>query len=323
MISDYLCLSVLDSWGRSMQVNEDHMTGAVFSDTLEVLGWTKLEKSRRKYLIQCSICKGDPELFGDGRFETSLESLKKGYKPCGCGRGYRWSEEQVKTLMKRKASELGVEFVRFSEEFWGVRTRCIMRCSSGEWVTTVYRFVHKGQLGFNRGLARKDDTEMIQSFFASGVFHQDTEFLRERVGGRWHWRVKCPVCKEEGVSQPQHLQRGCRPCRCGNYKQVYSYIHAIYDGNICLAVKVGISRSKELRLKYQARRTPFRVESIGVWEYGDKLSCVQAEKECLSKFLFGILNKEEFGDGYTETTYPYNVDSIIRIFERFGGVRVK
>lgn len=316
-----LCLWTI-LW-KSMEYKEDYLTGQVFAETLSVLGWTRIIGTRRKYLIRCSECAKDPELFQEGLFETSKESSLRGYKPCGCGKSYRFSEDQYKILIERKALKLGVQFLGFSEEFKDGRTRCRMSCEEGEWFPSIYSFIHKGQIKFNRGKACGDDSEIIEKFFSTGVFHKDTKFSRYRLYDKWYWKVDCPVCRESGVSQSQHLQRGSRPCACGNYKQRYSYIHGIYDNDVIIAIKFGVSRMRDMRIKYQARETAFRVESLGVWEYEQKHDCVSAERLCKSELVCGTLSKWEFGDGYTETTYPHNIGKVIEIYENHGGIKVE
>lgn len=306
-----------------MDYNEDYLSGKLFAETITVLGWTRLAGTRRKYLIKCSVCSEDKELFGDGTFETSKESIDKGYKPCGCGHAYRFSEEQYKILIQRKADQLGVQFVGFKEPFKGGQTRCIMSCEEGEWFPIAHTFIYKGQIKFNRGKTRGDDSKIIEKFFSTGVFDKNTKFSRYRLYDKWYWKVECPICGEFGVSQSQHLQRGSRPCACGNYKQRFSYIHGIYDGENIVAIKFGVSRVKDLRLKYQARETMFRVESLGIWEYDEKHSCISAERVCKSELICGVLNRYEFGDGYTETTYPHNIDRIVKIYESYGGIKIE
>ena len=279
--------------------------------------------SRRKYLIKCSTCASDPEMFGEGLFETSKESLDRGYKPCGCGSSFRYNEGQYKILVERKAEELGVHFVNWAEDFHGGQTKCSMSCDEGEWTPTVANFIQKGTIKFNRGKARKEDDQIIEKFFSTGVFHEGTIFSRYRLYNKWYWKVDCPVCGESGVSQSQHLQRGCRPCACGNYKQKFSYIHGVYDGDTILAIKFGVTRAKDLRIKYQSRETVYEIKSLGIWEYSEKHNCISAERVCMSELDCGILSKQEFGDGYTETTYPHNIDKVIRIYEDYGGIRIE
>lgn len=303
-----------------MEIHEHEMTGQVFRECLTVLGWTRMSGTRRYLAVRCSVCSEDPELFGDGIFETTKDSLVRlGYLPCGCGWAFRYTQNQYEVMLRRKAAELDCEFIGWLDGFKGGQSKCIMSCQKGRWTPRAHAFIYKGQIAFNRGLTTMDDAIMIKSFFDSGAFDPETKFTRERKSDKWYWRVDCPVCSASGVSQPQHLQRGCRPCLCGNYKQKYSYIHLIYDGDLPIALKFGVTRSKDMRLKYQSRKTIYRLVSYGVWEYKTKEDCIKAERFCLENLECGVLSKSEFGDGYTETTHAFNLEKVEEVFNRFGG----
>lgn len=305
-----------------MEIKKDHLTGAVFKVSLTVLGWTRMNGSRRMYAIKCSICASDPQLYGEAIFETGRDSLLKGYKPCGCGQAYRPSRDQYELMIRRKASELDVEFIGWVDGFKNGSSKILMSCDKGTWTPRAHFFIKKGHISFNRGLARTDDSVIIAKFFATGAFHEDTKFSRYRLYDKWYWKVECPVCNGVGYSQPQHLQRGSRCCECGNYKQRFSYLTLIKDKELPIAVKFGITRTTDMRMKYQARETPYDLESLGMWEYPDKSQCVAAERFCIQNLECGVLSREEYGDGYTETTYVYNIDAIIKIYEDHGGIRL-
>lgn len=306
-----------------MEVTEDYLTGQVFRDSITVLGWTRMKGSKRLYAIKCSECAKDPEMYGKGTFETTKDALvRQNYKPCACGRAYRHSKHQYEVLIKRKAKELGVEFIGWVDGFKNGASKIKMSCEKGNWTPRASMFIQKGHIAFNRGLWRLDDSIIIAKFFASGAFHEDTKFSRYRLYDKWYWKVECPVCNEVGYSQPQHLQRGSRCCECGNYKQRFSYLTLIKDNELPVAVKFGITRTTDMRIMYQARETPYDLESLGMWKYPDKSQCVAAERSCMQNLKCGVLSREEYGDGYTETTYAYNIDNIIKIYEDHGGVRV-
>ena len=46
------------------------------------------------------------------------------------------------------------------------------------------------------------------------------------------------------------------------------------------------------------------------------------QRGCRRELDCGVLSKEEFPDGYTETTWVYNLDKIVEIYERNGGVKI-
>lgn len=307
-----------------MEIVEDYLSGKVFQENLVVLGWTRMKGARRFYAILCKVCEQDPELFGEGIFETTKDSLvRKSYTPCGCGKAYRYTKEQYEILIRRKAEILGYKFNGWVEDFKNGASKINMICEEGSWTPRANQFIARGVNRYNRGKARLDDNIIIEKFFSTGAFHPDTKFSRERLYNKWYWKVDCPVCGESGLSQSQHLQRGCRPCSCGNYKQKYSYVHAIYDGDLIVALKFGITRSKDMRIKYQARETSFSIVKMGLWEYDEKHNCVSAERCCMATLDTGVLSKQDFGDGYTETTHVFNLDKIIEIYENYGGMRIE
>lgn len=306
-----------------MVVIENELTGYRVGENITILGWTRMKGSLRFYAFHCSECAKDTELYGDGVFESTKTSLiDKGYTPCGCGGSYRPSKWQYEVKIKRKAAELGVEFLGWVDGFKTGASKIQMTCDRGDWTPRANFFVQKGHIAFNRGLSRMDDELIIAKFFATGAFHEDTKFSRARLYDKWYWRVECPVCKEVGHSQPQHLQRGSRCCKCGNYKQRFSYLTLVVDNGLPIALKFGITRTSEMRIKYQARETPYDLESLGMWEYPTKDQCVSAERYCMKNFECGVLSREEFGDGYTETTYAYNIEAIIKVYEDHGGIKI-
>lgn len=48
----------------------------------------------------------------------------------------------------------------------------------------------------------------------------------------------------------------------------------------------------------------------------------QAERECKEQLECGVVLKRDMPDGWTETTYVYNLEKIVEIYERNGGVKV-
>lgn len=68
--------------------------------------------------------------------------------------------------------------------------------------------------------------------------------------------------------------------------------------------------------------SPLDVSQYKVYQFTTKQQCLSAERECKETLECEIVERSDMPDGYTETTYPYNVDSIIRIYEKHGGVEI-
>lgn len=173
----------------------------------------------------------------------------------------------------------------------------------------------------------KPDGVMINSFFASGAFHPDTKFWRSerksKSGSKPYWHVSCSECGEVGESFSQNLQQGQRPCACSKHRQQECYINwLIDDHNNTVAIKFGIARDSKQRIKKQSRLSTYALKQHSIYTFPDVASCKKAEKECRQEFECGVVLKRDFPDGYTETTWVYNLEKIIEIYERNGGVLI-
>jgi hypothetical protein len=89
-----------------------------------------------------------------------------------------------------------------------------------------------------------------------------------------------------------------------------------------LALKFGIAVNYQSRVVKQNNNSIYQVVNYGVWEYPTILQCTQAERDCKVQLKCGILSKQEMMDGHSETVYPLNLEDIMDIYERHGGVRV-
>lgn len=89
-----------------------------------------------------------------------------------------------------------------------------------------------------------------------------------------------------------------------------------------VALKFGIANDSVFRLKGQNSRNLFQMQQIAAYELTSVESCKAAERACLVELDCGILSSRELKDGYTETTSIQNLEEIIGIYERFGGVKV-
>lgn len=321
---------------NAIQQDEWSLTAPKFGkeQQLTVVGWSGRTRTNKLYIVRCSFCSKDSELFGEGYFFTKKENLLMGKVPCGCGVFPKWSNEQYQVLCSRKAQELGYTFLGFEGEYCGSKTKIKMLCQKhGEWSSGI---VHS-LLNIGCGCPRcagdasslsniKPDDVMIKSFFDSGGFHPDTKFWRsERVrsdGAKAHWFILCPECKEFGESTSGSLQSGARPCLCSQNRQKEAYINWLVDPytSVIVAVKFGISRDSKQRTRKQNYRSNYEIKQHLVYTFPNVYSCKKSERECLQELECGVVLKRDMRDGYTETTWPSNLEKIIEIYQRNGGI---
>ena len=299
---------------------------------LEVIGWSGKSKSGNKYyILKCSDCSGDSELFGEGHFRSVKGFLTGGGIPCGCSSAHKWTNKQYEILCERKSKQKNYKFMGFTGEWKGKDTKISLVCEiHGKWDSgTISSFLHSnmgcppcGRISAS-SMIRKSDEDMISSFFSSGAFHPDTKFWRsDRLnsqGAKVYWKVHCPVCSKYSETTSNELQRGCVSCDCNNQRQKECYINLIFDGCEVKAIKFGIACNSKRRASQQNSSSVYKIKQHVVYSFSSVEDCKKAENDCKLEIECGILSKIDMPDGYTETTHYSNLDKIIEIYERNGG----
>ena len=222
------------------------------------------------------------------------------------------------------------KLVSVPEDYKHVFQKIQMTCTvHGDWETTMKDVTDGGLCpkcsAKKRGLSRRiPDSEMIPKFMSTGAFSPGTTFTKKgwRENGKSEWEVFCPDCNNSGISTLDNLQQGKRPCACNNQRQQECYINYVMDGDNVVALKFGIAINSAFRVDSQNRSSVFEVVNKFVYTFPDTKSCKAAEKECKQILYCGVIPKEEMSDGYTETTYVYNLDKIIQIYKKHGGVKL-
>lgn len=328
-------VDLLDEYG--LQQDEWSLTTPRFGNEgqLQVIGWSGKRKNRsdKFYILTCNRCSQDNDLFGDGYFKSSKCHLINGKVPCGCARGTRWSQDQFNVLCSRKAKELGYTFLGFEGEWRGINTKIKMLCEKhGEWNTgTIDPLVNRCYgcpscaHDIIREAKKKPDEVMISCFMTTGGFHVDTKFWRsERVdnrGSKVYWFMDCPECGTSGESNASCLRQGSRSCVCSKHRQQEAYVNLIVDGSgVAVALKFGIANSSEQRIKSQHAKSNYTVIQHSVFTFPTAQQCKKAESECLQELECGVVLKSDMRDGYTETTWVYNLEKIVEIYEQNGGL---
>lgn len=298
---------------------------------IKIIGWSGLSSKTRKVIVHCTTCEKDPELFGEGVFTTYSGNLSKGHYPCGCGSWNIWTEDQWKIRAKRKAKELGFHFIDWFGNYHNSKSMAVMLCCKhGLWNTTkVQAMIHLGH-GCPRCSAEKSSVRLTTTeenkasvLLATGLFHPQTKF--KKLGSVTDWEVTCGDCEEIYVRSQINLKYKGPSCSCSGKErlvQKYSYINLVSDSSTPIAVKFGITNDPKNRVKQQASKSVYKIENLFVYEYDSPNECRLAENICKSELQTRVVNSTEMLDGYTETTYISNIDTIIKIYESCGGRRV-
>jgi hypothetical protein len=318
----------------------DDFVGSVFGaqGQLEVCARQVKNSPVIKYLVKCTICAKDPELFGEGYFSSTKSHLSNGKYPCGCSSLPKLNREQTLLKLNRFLKDSTYKFIRVIEEWKATRTRIVCSCEvHGEQPDQSLMDVLAGRKcrecrvsATTKANTVSDDIH-IPNFMSTGAYHPDSKFWRSerktphkkyREGTSVHWWVYCGECNSTVETLFTTLKMGGLSCECSSYNQKFSYIHLIKDLDIEIALKFGISNDVHRRFKGQQNATLLNLENVGVWEFEDSSSCKSAERFLKNTIPCGIVSKELLPDGHSETTYLNKIDTIIKVFEDYGGVFV-
>lgn len=147
-------------------------------------------------------------------------------------------------------------------------------------------------------------------------------WVGDYVNNRSRFVLGCKTHGDVETSVKSFMQgRGCPHCKGKNQRQ--AYLHLIKDGDTPVAIKYGIARLWDRRLREVKGKTALCVENIGVWNFTTVGACKKVERDVAHLIGGSYLKAREFPDGWTETTTIPNTDTIIRLYESAGGVRIK
>lgn len=290
----------------------------------EIIEWSGRTHREKIYILKCSECSKDPELWGDAHFKSTLGNLKQGKVGCGCSLQVRWSASQYTILCRRYAEESNYIFKGILGFPINMQSKVSLICPiHGEFNNLNINRLFMGAECTQ--CCNKSDEDLINEFIELGGFSENSEFWRSdrktKQGGKSYWWIKCAACGDVSESFIANLKKGHVPCRCGINNQKEAYINTISDKELVIALKFGIANDSYKRLSDQRKKSAFEVSSFGVWKFEDAASCRSAERKCKDSLDCGTISKRDFEDGWTETTHTYNLENIIKIYEDFGGVK--
>jgi len=167
-------------------------------------------------------------------------------------------------------------------------------------------------------------------FIIEGGFHPTTKFRIlgssvdiEAPGNGTVWEYTCVECGQIALSTTSCLLQGKRSCACSVHRQKECYINWLVDEHEnAVAIKFGVANNSKRRVKQQDTKSAYEVRQYQVYSFPFVQQCKQAERECKKELETGVVLKRDMPDGWTETTWSYNIGKVKSIYERNGGVLV-
>lgn len=165
------------------------------------VGYTYVNK-RYMSIIYCPICAKDQELYKDGLFMADSQYKRNKILPCGCGKSFKYNEEQCTTLVKR-ALPAGMTFVKFTDGFNnGTHSDLDIECPEHGVFTTNYRSIYlKGIMCTKcNGTHKTIGDEYIQhvnSLYKTLGFTFKRSERTDYEGFKTYLDYTCPVCSND------------------------------------------------------------------------------------------------------------------------------
>lgn len=254
--------------------------------------------------------------------------------PKGRSRRSLMSAEDYLAACNVKALDLGLVLHGISGEYRGSITKLKIECRDHgiQESTCINDFLKKDRKGCracrdeNIGRGGKKSVEaMSGKFMASGGFAQGTTFERSdkitSYRSKPYWWVTCGKCGDKYESESSNLKRGSIACQCSIFRQKECYINSVSDFGTVIALKFGIAKNSDARLKQQQKSCVFQVDKMVVYKFENYNDCLNAERAVRESLECGVISKSDMPDGYTETTNIRNYEKICEIYAEMGGLR--
>lgn len=233
-----------------------------------------------------------------------------------------------------KALDLGLVLHGISGEYKGCISKLKIECRDHgiQESTCINDFLKKDRKGCracrdeNIGRGGKKSVEVMSGkFMASGGFAQGTTFERSdkitSYRSKPYWWVTCGKCGDKYESENSNLTRGSIACQCSIFRQKECYINSVSDFGTVIALKFGIAKNSDARLKQQQKSCVFQVDKMVVYKFENYNDCLNAERAVRESLECGVISKSDMPDGYTETTNIRNYEKICEIYAEMGGLR--
>ncbi|UYL85286.1 hypothetical protein pEaSNUABM56_00266 [Erwinia phage pEa_SNUABM_56] len=298
----------------------------------------RLEK-KNMWRYECPICEKDEYALagvGGEDFISRVGELLKGDRSCRCKYTYRFNFEQYLFKVKKTLLEEGLDFIsleKIREPFKQHNVIVTYKCSCGKVLSPRLSNFMFGQRC--KMCKSKSAGQSLMTAHAPEAEKRSAEKAKllgcEFVGfdtGEWLGHEKTRVvfrCPEHGDwdFHPAQLKKRCGCPVCGSQSQRQSYINLIMDEGLAVALKFGIATHSSNRLQQQNSKNLFQMSVLGVWSYPETTSCRRAERECKRTLQCRVLTSREIKDGHTETVSVLDLEKIIAIYEKHGGVRIR
>lgn len=302
----------------------DEFIGQTFNGgKMVVVGWNGERQKRVKlYSCHCSECAKDPELFGDAMFRSLKSGLVNlGQLPCGCSKKPKWTADQYRILISRKAlGRYSAVIPDDARSTTNVLCKCSIEGCGYTWESSIASLLNKGS-GCRRCFDNaKGEAQTTPESIAIGKILK----IADEKGWIFHgfksgWKntrsrilLECSHSHQWDVEYSNVVYGGTGCSRCADYGYnsglpgtFYTYIwtHPETKHNF---LKYGITNYPEQRIKQQRQKnSPFDANQLCSIDFADGLVPENLEK-VIDEYkkqsqIPNQVSKSVFPDGFSET----------------------
>ena len=336
-VSCPICAKVPKSRLSSWEMEKPNLIKIAKNRSLELLGFiSPWLGAKTKLILSC---------LEHGRYETtSLDNFKhgRGCPKCRTKKTKERStipdEQHVEDFTKTGVFPFGVKFYRSNKLLCGEKYKrsweyfCPV-CYNDEYgragvcdgiFTSTRSSLKRGMLACRCSPNYKYTKEQWEFKIRKECLKRKGKFLGwsgKGYGESHKFKYSCEIHGEQNLNVKSFM-RGSGCPQCAGHCHQQCYINVVHDGDLPVSIKFGIAKDAERRLNRQNSRNLFQMQTLMVYSFGSVMTCKSAEFACKKELGKSWLTKKELRDGYTETTSIQNLDKIIEIYERFGGIRL-
>lgn len=203
--------------------------------TVEEFSYRRSNKIRQCiFIVSCSVCSKDTELFPYGSLKSSIQQLKRGSVPCQCSGSCNWTEDQYKIRIERVCKEKGFKFLGWVDGFNSAhktKLKLYNPITDNTWksldLTTFFIRCEDPLIRDYKSNRHLSEEKHIRVFKATGKYPEGAKFKKtfKKINTCTIWEYYCPSCSNdqyvvrgfcsgEFEASQKALKAGAVPCRC-------------------------------------------------------------------------------------------------------------
>lgn len=204
--------------GKSCNFPEDNI--------YSILSYSRIKK-KTVYLVECSVCSVDEDLWPRGSITISGGNLKERLSTCGCKIPVRWTKQQYEILVIREAERAYYNYLGIVGEYKGKKTKIAVQCKVDGTVckTNIDSFLSRNNKVKTCSISDSSLLSHIDFILNLGKIPRGTLFCRGKNSEYLKYKcfncssdayVKMGLCDGVFEANLQFLKGGGLSCRCSS-----------------------------------------------------------------------------------------------------------